>query len=570
MAKYPGTDVLDLLGTLLNEYDDPGNRPDGFGNGVTNFDGGTYAVSMVWFDGDLHCAFVEPEFKGNVGYSGNPMWKGRGPICKRWDGSAWVLVGTDMEPGLADVNMSLGGKMDYYGEEAEQVALPSFGVTSTTGDRAIPSRPQLCHDGTTLYCAYVLRVTQPTPDGEGDWDARNVVIKYFDGSDWVLITEIAAETYNTWQPHGLDTGLGPASFGSVLSVGASPDDAGNVYVSWYEDGPQSGQFGQNAHNYRQRWHVRGFSTAGSQIYDHDLIANDFPGGYHDWIDHGSNAPRDYSHRFTHDGGGGTLYLMFPGTGANETSMLDVLTDTLTVVPFSAFFGGIWGSSVTAISSPFTRTGEAEKFYYGGGYSSFNVFYPMEVATDASGEAGPLHGPDSALSGGILDGIHAVDDKNVILVTYNPPLFTDPSFPNGAIFHDNCGPAIEPGDQTWTGVMRLSSQYDDANKLLYIATMQQSDGEVIVLWADYIPDLFSCGGPPVMDGVVFRAFEQGALNPNPAGDVGGSAMDNVIFRASELAAYGVGRTDNDSGQLTTMDMVVFRAFDGTSPYAAPDP
>lgn len=488
MPRYPGLGSLSQVDGSLNEYFDGAHTI-----GYLGFDGGRYPVNALLFGGELHVIFVEPQYSPGAGSGGADLWVGRGPICKKWNGSSWVLVGTDMEPTLVLGSMLAGGGMPYYGGVLTAASL-------TAGDRLGPSRPQLCTDGTTLYCAYAMRVGADSPDAEGTWDAHTVVVKYFDGSDWVLVTEIAAETYNTWYGTGLDAGA-IAYFGTVISIGATPDDPGNVYLSWYEEGPQSGIFGFNAHNWRQRWHCQGYSTAGSLIFDHDIYAADYAGGYGPPVGNPDNAfdagtigrYADFSHRFAR--GNGTLYLMYASLATGQAlDMLDVLADAVTTVSEDALdISDLAAIEVTATAEPFVRTADGEMTYFGSLIAGSGLF-PAQVHSDASGEVEQLHGL-SPFVGGIVDGIHPVDDKNVILVFWQPPHFSDPDYIEPAIFHDNCGPAISPGDTSITDITRLSSQYDADVLLLYIATMKTADGQVVAFETDYLPDEFFCGGIP---------------------------------------------------------------------------
>lgn len=505
MPKYPGFDITAPLGDPLNEYGGGGDMSGGFFDGALDgYNEGTYEVSTCWLGGQVYVAFVEADGSGF----------GRGPIVKTWDGSAWVLVGTDMEPAAI-------GTLPYIGGGVGDV----FGTEAATGDRYCPSRPAICTDGTTLFVAYSIRVGAPTPDGEGNWDARALVVKYFDGSDWVLITEQAAETFNTWFGTGLDADPGNNGlFGSTIAVGATPDNAGIVYVSWYEEGPQSGLHGHNAHNWRQRWHVRGFDTGGGEVYDHDLWAVDFPGGFHD-----VTPGRFPDNRFAR--GNGTLYLLYADLDLGGLAMLDVLADTVTTVPvddtvnfegspLSDTFGV---NGVTATAPPYTPAGGAETIYFGSLQWFGVAILPAQVAADESGAVQVVHNDEltftpteleaNAFITPVLDGIHPIDDKNLILVLYGVWFPGGPDYDGATgyydghtflpgVWHENCGPAVKLGFNTSdpdhpvddSDTRRVSSQYDPDAQLLYVAATRNADGMVVVFGSTLVTDKYRCGTP----------------------------------------------------------------------------
>lgn len=505
MRRYPGFGITTQLGDRLNEYSGPGDVT-GFGDFDATDDagdgGGLYEVGSCWFGGELYVIFVEVDASDSAG---------RGPLVKKWDGSAWVLVGTDMEPS-ASANRSFGG-----------------GVLTTppgTGDRFCPSRPQICTDGTTLFAAYSVRVGAVTPDAEPNWDARALVVKYFDGSDWVLIAEVDAETYNTWPGAGLFAGQARGGFGRLISIGATPDLPGQVYASWYEEGPQSGLNGAAAHNWRQRWHCAGWATDGSSVFDQDVALVDLAGGVADVIGTGSNLRYEgVGHRFAR--GNGTLYLAFQSPDAlpGDLSLLDVSTGTTTEIPVGAAVN-INGNDytnfqvgVTAVSEPRTPGSGPEMILFAPLFDTANLV-AAQVATDLSSDVEVIHGDNvlptwplafafDVLGGSIVDGLHQVDDKNAILVIYNVAYFgyqDGHSFTPG-VWHENCGPAIQLGFNTPgpglsdSGTRRLTSQFDPDALELYVASTLAADGSVVVFEQAYLPDAFSCAGNPTFNRVI---------------------------------------------------------------------
>lgn len=481
------------MGAALNEYADPSNLPSGVGpfdfGSLDSSDGGIYPVSALFSDGVLFVAFVETQWNPETS-----LFVARGPIVKLWAGTSWLLVGTDMEPILRSTAPAIQD-INYSQTILLQGAL-------SDGDRCCPARPQICDsdDAAFLYCAYTVRVGADTPDGEGTWDARNVVIKRFsiaDNTDWDLVTEIVAEAYNTWYGTGLDAGLGEANVGPLLAIG---EIGGNVYVSFAEEGPQSGLHGHNAHNWRQRWHVRGFDSGGSQIYNHDLVANDEPAGFNAAIlDPWFGQSGAGQHRFVR--ANGTLYLIYPSQAtANAVDVLDVVADTITTVPIGVgFTSDFFADGVDVISAcDFMRTDDGDMIYFGG-VRTLQVEYASQIKADLTGTIDPLHGASTGDGKvnpfGLMDGIHAVDDQNVILVMYIPPSFDDPFSQYPTIFHDVCGPAVQDGDMTITDSGRLSSAFDSVHGQLLIVTERPSDGSVIAWSNQYIPDKNGCGGIP---------------------------------------------------------------------------
>lgn len=487
MPTYPGMNAGSQLGSDLNL----------FGGGTAlagSFDspnGARIDTDCLVIDGTPVVAFVETAFD-----SGSGLWVGRGPNVVYWDGSAWTQLGTDTEP-------SMTFTLPYYGgEQGTPISAPF-----PTGDRVCPSRPQLAYDGARIYLGYTIRVGAPPPDGEDNWDARNVVLKYYDGTDWVLITEILPLTYNTW----FGTGLAVGSFGGIgdnLSLGATTNDPGHVYVSWNEEGPQSGIFGFNAFPWSQRWYCQGYNwSGGSQVFSHDIYSHDDA----NWAAAGFPVgPPNYNHRFCE--GDSTLYLLYtdPAVGSTSLNMLDVLTDTVTSVPVSSPSTGL--TDIVPFASAnrsYTPTGGgAEVIYVAPLQGTLRESMVAQVNADTSGVVETVFNDPYNEIGFVgnwllttfgasypMTKIIPVDDLNFIVMQFIPEADDYGYTLYPTIYHRNCGPIYQGADSPEIdGTSFASVDFDPTGLTLYGSAEQFSTGAVQVYSWLYVPDEFHCGFP----------------------------------------------------------------------------
>lgn len=203
-------------------------------------------IDMCVHEGELHVVWCElmESLVQNEEYGGPYIM---GPYVAKWDGSAWVMLGS----GTIDDSP--------YAEQATVSSRYSGGDFGLLHDwlpldgRTYPARPRIASDGTNLYTAYTMHVTayatNPPPVGcywPGDpyaheleagehqtWQARNVIVRRWNGSSWDLWAEILAETNNNGVKSHPATNT---QFSERLELEASADEVGVCYVSFAEMG----------------------------------------------------------------------------------------------------------------------------------------------------------------------------------------------------------------------------------------------------------------------------------------------------------------------------------------------
>jgi hypothetical protein len=227
---WPYTDYLthwDSWYRLGNTYSGP----------ETNEQFSEAMVDMLVFNDELHVAWIEPEWDG----SQQTM---RGPFVKKWNGAAWVSLGSEIDPTLTPIALS-----------------SDPAVTGTVGTHGAPANPLLATDGTSLWCGYTVRevaiAANPPPSGVfvpghacgcytptcdpadyAHWYPRKAYLRKWNGASWDLFGELDAQTNNRLGTNN-STNSGGLAPDLSLWVFASAADPGNVYMALFEAGAQS-------------------------------------------------------------------------------------------------------------------------------------------------------------------------------------------------------------------------------------------------------------------------------------------------------------------------------------------
>jgi hypothetical protein len=174
--------------------------------------------------------WVEPYWDAD-----NSWWTWGGPYVAGYDPntSAWVVIGTALETGLTSMNdFDPVGYIAEGGFENERITeYNAYYESFEVGQRFLPSHPRLAFDGTTLYAAYSVRKVVEI-DGNVV-DPRVPVLKYWDGTDWVLMYEGTAGANNTW----IQGNYTYATFGDIALDANAADGGGLAWLAWQEAGP---------------------------------------------------------------------------------------------------------------------------------------------------------------------------------------------------------------------------------------------------------------------------------------------------------------------------------------------
>lgn len=273
---YDSSGVASQLGADLQQFSSNGWAPAGTAQdkGRTFYDGGqnvnglgspvsAYAANymdLIVYQGSLYVAWVEYQWNGSVRLD-------RGPYVAKWNGAAWVAVGSgEVDPSITPVDNTYPSA--GYG---------SFEITDPVGTRMRPARPRLVSDGTSLFCVYTVNevaVAPPSaylgPNGANGpngavgggaiigvthpfnkWAPRKIYVRKWSGTSWDLYGSLDAVTNNNGCGSGAPPGnhLGPTQTnpggsaipGTFLDIGAcaSPSAPGVVYVAVAEEGPNS-------------------------------------------------------------------------------------------------------------------------------------------------------------------------------------------------------------------------------------------------------------------------------------------------------------------------------------------
>jgi hypothetical protein len=226
-----------------NPYTSFGPQQDQFVPGPS-----THVLDMCVHAGELHVIWCE--LKGYTGdndaeYLGPYVM---GPYVKKWNGSAWVQLGSGSIDDSAYAEMATLNSR--YSPNGQYFPIHPW---LPPGERTYPGRPRICSDGTNLFAAYTMHVNSPAADPplngdywQGDpygvvvpgngahdrWYSRNVLVRRWNGSTWELWAEIQATTNNDPEQNGAQNG----QFMPRLELVADAGEPGVCYVAWSEGG----------------------------------------------------------------------------------------------------------------------------------------------------------------------------------------------------------------------------------------------------------------------------------------------------------------------------------------------
>ncbi len=225
-----------------------------------------YATICIHQD-EIYAAWTEADLDTGIYY-------GRGPYVKKWNGSSWISVGGEVDPNVTPWDVS---------DVTDDMRNPPFGngrINAPAGTYFVPARAKIGSDGNDLYICYSIHFSEQAPNQPTGqlWAPRRTYVRKWNGTDWELFGEIAAQGLNNGKFTAVFSGSSE-SFHYQMQFAISPAEPGVCYVGVLDAG------------------VRGFDSSDPYIYEFSVTKFDGSDTIGEKKVIGSRSVVSYTNRF---------------------------------------------------------------------------------------------------------------------------------------------------------------------------------------------------------------------------------------------------------------------------------